>query len=326
MISVVIPTFNRPDGLKRAVESVFAQTYATKGFELIVVDNTPDATAGDMISALRANCPETINFIALHEPAAGVANARNCAMQAVSYQLVAFLDDDQSAPADWLTELLKAHNAHPAAVTFGPVETKLPEGQRRHEDYFKSFFARDPHFNTGYIDTSFGCGNALIDFSKVPGKHPWFDVAMNETGGEDDVLFGRISDAFGRFAWAEQARVFEHPGEARVALRYTLRRAFSYGQAPITLARREGRANPLLIGFWMLVGAVKAATHSSIWVAQSLIRHPKRAFHLDQTVRGIGKLLWWIDLHFYGAAVLQRKAANRDCPASPKLSTKAERA
>jgi hypothetical protein len=107
-------------------------------------------------------------------------------------------------------------------------------------------------------------------------------------------------------------------------LRYTLRRAFSYGQAPITLARREKRANPALIGFWMLVGGAKAALHGGVWLGQSLIRHPKRAFHLDQAVRGIGKLFWWIDLHFYGAAVLKRKTSTRAHPSSPTLSTEAE--
>lgn len=326
MISVVIPTFNRPDGLKRAVESVFAQTLVSSGFELILVDNTPDATARDVIDALRAKCPDTINFIALHEPAAGVANARNCAMRAVSSDLVAFLDDDQSAPADWLKELLSAYEHNPAAVTFGPVDTVLPDGQRRHEAYFKAFFARDPGLKTGYIDTSFGCGNALVDFSRVPGSHPYFDPAMNETGGEDDVLFGRIRDVFGQFAWAQKARVFEHPGASRVALRYTLRRAFSYGQAPITLARRENRANPALIAFWMLVGAVKTTLHGSVWLALSVIRHPKRAYHLDQAIRGMGKLLWWIDLHFYGASILKRKSASPVHRPSPKLATEVEQA
>ena len=36
-ISVIIPTFHRPELLKRAVASVHAQTY--KDFELIVIDD-----------------------------------------------------------------------------------------------------------------------------------------------------------------------------------------------------------------------------------------------------------------------------------------------
>ena len=104
MISVVVPTFNRPEGLKRAVTSLYQQTLAKDGFDLIVVDNTPDASAKDAIAELRATCPESVNLIVLHEPAAGVANARNHAMSAVRTDLVAFLDDDQSAPETWRTD------------------------------------------------------------------------------------------------------------------------------------------------------------------------------------------------------------------------------
>ena len=40
-ISVVIPTFRRPDGLRCAVQSVLAQEGAPD-FEVIVVDNAPE--------------------------------------------------------------------------------------------------------------------------------------------------------------------------------------------------------------------------------------------------------------------------------------------
>lgn len=326
MISVVVPTFNRPAGLKRAVTSVFRQTQTAKGFDLIIVDNAPDGSAASAIADLRRACPNTINLIALHEPAAGVANARNCAMQAVRTDLVAFLDDDQSAPESWLESLLQSYNKYPAAVTFGPVRTVLPTEACRHQSYFEDFFSREPGYESGYTESTFGCGNALIDFSKVPGHAPWFDTAMNESGGEDDVLFGRIRDAFGRFAWAADAPVWEHPPAMRVTLTYTLKRAFSYGQAPITLARRASGFPLFAILFWMLVGLVKSVWHGVHWLLLSLMRHPNRAFQLDKAVRGVGKLIWWADLRFYGAAALTSKPANSASIAAPALETRTERA
>ena len=325
MISVVVPTFNRPDGLKRAVISVFNQTLASSGFDLIIVDNTPDATANDAIAELRASCPDTINLITLHEPAAGVASARNLAMSAVNTDLVAFLDDDQSAPNDWLEQLLDNYRLFPAAVTFGPVKTALPGGQRRHQKYFQSFFAREPDYESGFIDESFGCGNALIDFARIPDGAPWFDTAMNEIGGEDDVLFRRVRAAWGRFAWASSAPVIEHPPVERVALRYTLKRAFSYGQAPITLARRDRSKRFTVISFWMLIGAAKAAWHGVQWLGLSLVRHPGRAFQLDKAVRGIAKIFWWIDLRFYGAAALKQKSLTPEPQSMPDFPPEVER-
>lgn len=326
MISVVVPTFDRPEGLKRAVYSIFKQTFAQTGFDLIIVDNTPGATAVDAIAELRKSCPKTINLITLHEPAPGVANARNRAMSAVVTDLVAFLDDDQSAPDTWLENLLAVYTQYPAAVTFGPVTTALPNGQRRHQRYFEDFFARDPGYESGYIDASFGCGNALIDFSKIPGGAPWFDVAMNESGGEDDVLFCRVRDARGQFSWAASAPVLEHPPVERVALRYTLKRAFSYGQAPITLARRASSKRHAVVAFWMFVGAAKVPWYGLQWAALSLIRHPSRAYPLDKTVRAIAKVFWWIDVRFYGAAALKQKSTQPDLKTVPKFAEAAERA
>ncbi len=307
-LSVIVPTFNRPDGLIRAVSSLFAQTLSQHGFTIIIVDNTPDASAAAAIETLRKTCPETLSLIALHEPDAGVANARNKAMSAVQTELVAFLDDDQSAPRDWLESLLANHGAFPAAVTFGPVATALPDSQTRHRDYFSNFFARLPGHASGYIQVSYGCGNTLIDFSLIPGDGPWFDTAMNEVGGEDDMLFERVRARRGQFAWAAEASVLEHPPADRIRLRYTLKRAFSYGQGPVTLALLATPPRYLEAFRWMFVGAGKFVWHGPQWLALLLVRHPGRAYQLDKTVRGLAKLVWFYHLRFYGNAAIGRKS------------------
>lgn len=309
MINVIVPTFERPDSLKRAVESLFKQTLASKtGFQIILVDNTPTATASRVIAELQCKCPNTLKFNCLHEPSPGVANARNAAMKAVTGPLVAFLDDDQSAPPTWLERILAAYEARPAAVTFGPVETKLPDGIKTHRAYFEAFFARAHDTQSGYIDKSFGCGNTLIDFAQIPGGVPWFDVKMNELGGEDDLLFDRVRRAGQRFAWAADAVVFEHPPKDRVTLKYTLKRAFSYGQAPLTLAVKGATKRYERIPVWMVIGAVKTIWHGARWIALEGIRHQNRAFELDRAVKGISKLFWWIDLKFYGRSALKSAA------------------
>lgn len=306
-LTVIVPTFNRPDSLIRAVRSLFAQTIAKSGFTVIIVDNAPEASAAHAITCLRNMCPAKIKLVTLHEPNAGVANARNRAMSAVRTDLVAFLDDDQSAPRDWLAQLLSAYKVFPAAVTFGPVRTVLPANQKRHHAYFRAFFARQPTHESGPIEQSYGCGNALIDFAQVPGHAPWFDTAMNEVGGEDDRLFERVRSADGTFAWASDAPVFEHPPEDRVTLRYTLRRGFSYGQSPITMALMASPPRYLTALKWMAIGGGKLLVHGTAWIGLSLIRHPHRAFALDKAVRGLSKLLWFVHFRFYGDAALGRK-------------------
>lgn len=306
-VTVVIPTFNRPEGLIQAVLSVYEQTLAkTDGFALVIVDNHPEATGAAAIETLRAQCPANLQFSVIHEPRAGVANARNAAMASVETDLVAFLDDDMTAPADWLERLLEAHQAHPQPVMFGPVLTVLPEDIKRHRAYFEAFFARDPGHQTGLISKSYGCGNSLMDFSKIPGKAPWFDETMNEIGGEDDRLFERVRNGDLKFAWASKAPTLEHPQRKRLSLSYTLRRAFSYGQAPVTLARlaRPRRYGDMVK--WIVIGGGKAVLHGLAYLILLIMRHPKRAFELDKAVRGLSKVLWFLDFKFYGASSLKK--------------------
>ncbi len=211
-LTVVIPSFNQPDGLLRAARSVFAQTLAkTNRFALVIVDNSPCATAGRAIETLRAECPTTVKMHAVHEPRPGIANARNAAMGAVETDLVAFLDDDQAAPETWLEPLLATHEAFPARVLFGAVITALPDHVTKNRAYFSFFFGRQPRHERGYVTAYYGAGNALVDFSQVPGGEPYFDAAMNTSGGEDDLLFMRIERDGGRFAWSMDTHVFEYP-------------------------------------------------------------------------------------------------------------------
>ena len=44
-VTVVIPTFNRPESLHRAVESLFWQSVRKDGFAVLIADNSADASA-----------------------------------------------------------------------------------------------------------------------------------------------------------------------------------------------------------------------------------------------------------------------------------------
>lgn len=308
-VTVVIPTFQRPHDLDRAVRSVLAQSGAGD-FSLLIVDNDPSASARGVSEQLVLDAPASIDVRYVHEPAPGVANARNTAVANVTSDLLVFLDDDQSVPPTWLARLLEFHAQYPAAVTFGPVKTKLPETAKTHRTYLEAFFARDPDLTSGYIDHYYGCGNALLDLKLIDVRQPLFDPAMNETGGEDDLLFQALSNAGERFGWCAEAPAFEHVPASRAQLSYTLRRAFGYGQGPITLALKASPTQFWKVAMWMAIGAGKAALNSALYAAHWTVRSPSRAIYLDRAVRGISKVFWWINFNFYGASALSQKSAS----------------
>ena len=67
-VTVVVPTFNRPESLHRAVESLFWQSMRKDGFKVLIVDNSREATARFAYDALEARAPEAIALTYLHAP------------------------------------------------------------------------------------------------------------------------------------------------------------------------------------------------------------------------------------------------------------------
>ena len=51
----------------------------------------------------------------------------------------------------------------------------------------------------------------------------------------------------------------------------------------------------------MAVGAAQAAMHGAAALALRALRRPAWLAQADRAARGLGKLLWWPELEFYGA-------------------------
>jgi glycosyltransferase involved in cell wall biosynthesis len=103
-ISVIIPTYNRYGVLKRALESVFSQTYPP--FEVIVVDDGSD----DATSQIQDDFP-TIRYF--YQKNSGVSSARNLGIEKSSCEWIAFLDSDDEWHKDKLHEQLNFHKQNP---------------------------------------------------------------------------------------------------------------------------------------------------------------------------------------------------------------------
>ena len=90
-ISVIIPTFNRLDFIKDAIDSVLSQSYVVD--EIIVVDNNSTDGTNTLI---KKKYPQ-IKLI--QEKKQGVSNARNTGILNAKNDWIAFLDsDDQWLP------------------------------------------------------------------------------------------------------------------------------------------------------------------------------------------------------------------------------------
>src|SRR5690606_27477811 len=89
LVSVIIPTYQRPKLLLRALHSVQRQTY--QQLEILVVD---DGSQDDTASVVRRLPDRRIRYLR-HERNTGLpAAARNTGIRAADGACIAFLDDD----------------------------------------------------------------------------------------------------------------------------------------------------------------------------------------------------------------------------------------
>jgi glycosyltransferase involved in cell wall biosynthesis len=100
LISVIIPTYNRPQFTARAVRSVLAQTW--RDLEVIVVDDC----SREPITRAALGDDSRVRILR-HEANRGVGAARNTGIQAARGEVVALLDSDDY----WLPEKLAGQMA-----------------------------------------------------------------------------------------------------------------------------------------------------------------------------------------------------------------------
>ncbi|WP_240006399.1 glycosyltransferase family 2 protein [Pseudaquidulcibacter saccharophilus] len=304
IISVIIPTFHRPDGAKAAVQSLFAQKNAPE-FEIILIDNDAEASAREVAKELAKEAEsKNINFIYQIEPRPGVANARNTSLKFAKGEFVAFLDDDEVAFEDWLFKLYQAHMEIGAEVIFGPIEARFNEGCDKPISYYSDFFSRKFDGETRIIEQPWGCGNTLMHRLKVLSGEAPFNIDTNETGGEDDLLWRDVIANNYKFGWAKDAWVYEDVPKSRANLKYTTMRAFAYGHN--TTSQCFDKRNPrYLTGLYrMAFGAVQAVALGGLAAVLWMIGHEKRAWAYDKALRGLGKVFWGgpFRVRIYGTA------------------------
>jgi hypothetical protein len=107
-VSVVIPTYERRDMVRRAVASVLSQTF--QNFELIVVDDGSTDGTGPAL----AGPDERIRYE--WQDNRGLAAARNVGIRLARGEIVAFLDSDDRWLPHHLAVVAEVLSHHPAVV------------------------------------------------------------------------------------------------------------------------------------------------------------------------------------------------------------------
>ncbi len=164
-VSVIIPTYNRPDLVKKAIQSVLNQTY--HDFEIIVVDDGIKKRAEE---AVKSFSNQQIRYIK-HPQNRGGAAARNTGIRASGGRFIAFLDDDD----EWLPEKLEiqmkefANTPAEVGFCFTAVTQKRDEG---------NFSSQVPSGIIDYYERSLQTFKGILTSSLIVKKKAFDNVGL----------------------------------------------------------------------------------------------------------------------------------------------------
>lgn len=120
--SVIIPTYNRCEILKRCLVALFNQTCPPENYEIIIVDDGSTDGTGEMVESVRADAPCVVRYC--FKKHAGIAAARNVGVRAARGGLIIFIDNDIMTGPDFVESHVREHTwdlASDNLIVHGPV-------------------------------------------------------------------------------------------------------------------------------------------------------------------------------------------------------------
>jgi hypothetical protein len=186
LVSVVLPTCDRPLQLARAIRSVLAQRY--RQLELLVVQ---DGDGGEIAPVIEAADDPRIRYLRIAK--AGVCAARNAALSAAAGEIIAYLDDDNVMDPDWLYAVVWAFEQRPdvdvlyGAFAIDDVLRASGAGFGALPRIALAGWSREALRRDNLADMG-----AIAHRAGVPGA--WFDEGLREMG-DWDLLIRLTADA-----------------------------------------------------------------------------------------------------------------------------------
>ena len=199
LISVYIPTYNRLELLKRAVQSVQNQTY--KNFEIIIVDdNSSDGTQDFLVGLDKVDSRIRYFF---KDKNSGACVSRNIAINLAQGELITGLDDDDYFLPHRLEFFLdywvnKKREDSIALFTSNIKSEKINQA-KEHSLFSKKYFKKDDLLFANYV------GNQIFTETKTLRQVSGFDESF--CMWQDLELWYRVGD-LGNFEHVDKPTYF----------------------------------------------------------------------------------------------------------------------
>ena len=180
LVSVVIPTYARPERLRECLAALARQTIPADSFEIVVVD---DGSPQPVVPP-EATTPAGPTIRVIRQPNAGPSAARNRGVTEARGELIALTDDDCLPTPTWLESLVTVHRQCPDALVGGITFNGLTDDVFATTSQMIIDLVYE-HFNADEAAAYFLTSNNVLcsraDYRELGG----FDTSFQRAGAED---------------------------------------------------------------------------------------------------------------------------------------------
>jgi len=278
VFSVILPTYRRPEDLRRALNAWEGQGREAGAFEVIVVD---DGSGPETARVLAEHRPRRFELICLRQENSGPAAARNRGMASARGEFLLFSGDDIEPGPDLLKEHLLAHSraADRRTAILGhtgwpkdlPLSATMVHIDGPGAEQFSYYWMED---GKEYDFRHFYTSNISLRREMTAREPDGFSTAFPAAAFEDVEYGYRLSRHGMRILYARKASAFHHhPYDAESFFARQIR----CGEMAAILWRMRPE-----LGFWLSIPTV-----GGVWTAAASNRSDRAAVlgetaeHLD---------------------------------------------
>ena len=243
-ISIVIPTYNRPDKLAECLESLTKLEYPRDSYEVIVVDDGSKMSLESVVE----NFNNQIEITLLKQPNAGPATARNTGAKQAKGEFLAFTDDDCKPAPDWLNKIAACFAKKPDCLIGGKTINILSENpfstaSQELINYLYSYYNRDPEQATFFASNNIAISKQR--FHEIGG----FDTTYPRAAAEDREFCDRWLQYGNQMIYVPEVNVY-HAHKLTLSSYWKQhffygRGAFCFHQVRAKRAHREIKVEPI---------------------------------------------------------------------------------
>jgi GT2 family glycosyltransferase len=234
-VSIVIPTYGRPQRLARCLAAIANLDYPHDAFEVIVVDDGSDPPIAPVATPFK----ETLNLTLVRQGNAGPATARNTGAAIARGKFLVFTDDDCAPHPGWLQALMAELEQQTDCLAGGCTINALSNhlfstASQLLVDYLYAYLNNDPTNAAFFTSNNFAMARFL--FQRLGG----FDTTFPLAAGEDREFCDRWLQAGYPMHYVAAARIDHFHG---LSLKSFWRQHFNYGRGAFHFHQLRAQRN-----------------------------------------------------------------------------------